>query len=226
VQPQLSIIVPVYNEEATLPAIMQAIADACKDAQVIYVDDGSRDGSLTLLHARKRPQDVVLSKQNGGKGSAIRLGLAHASAEYTVIQDADLEYDPKEIELLLKTAQAHGNCAVFGSRFLRKNPNIYKRFLLGNKFMTGCLNVLFHAHLTDSYTCYKLLPTSTFQALALVSNGFELEAEIAGKALKSGMEIIEVPISYRPRSIAEGKKIGWRDVLRGLRMMLHVRFGT
>lgn len=224
---ELSIIVPVYNEAATLRTIMQSVVAACSDAEIIYVDDGSTDDSLTILHAHARPTDSVLTKENGGKGSAIRMGLAQASSTYTVIQDADIEYDPREIHLLLDAARAHPGCGVFGSRFFQgKTPHIYRRFLLGNKTLTGFLNLLFGSSLTDSYTCYKLLPTDVFRALALTSNGFELEAEIAAKCLKRGIFIHEVPISYRPRTIEQGKKIGWRDAIKGLLMMVKVKAGS
>ena len=221
----LTIIVPVYNEGRTLKDIMQAITHACSEAQIVYVDDGSTDSSLSILRACARENDTVLTKQNGGKGSAIILGLTKAEGQYTVIQDADLEYDPREIPILLAAAAAHPGIAVFGSRFLMPNPNIYKRFLLGNKILTAMMNVLFWSHLTDSYTCYKLLPTKDFLSLHLRSRGFELEAEICARCLMSGIPIREVPISYRPRTIAEGKKINWKDGCRGLLMMLRIRCG-
>lgn len=219
----LSVLVPVYNEEPTLPTIMRALQAACPDAQVIYIDDGSADRSFEILQRLARPTDLVLQGTHGGKGSAIRLGLTHALGRFTVIQDADLEFDPHEIGLLVHAAKNYPACAVFGSRFLKDNPNIYPLNLLGNKTLTWILNALFGSHLTDSYTCYKLLPTTLFQSLGLHSNGFELEAEIAAKCLKRGTEIVEVPISYRPRSIEEGKKINWKDAFRGIRMMVKVR---
>ena len=223
-QHELSIIVPVYNEAATVASIMDAITHSCPDAQIIYVDDGSSDDSLAILHAHARPTDIVLTKSNGGKGSAIRLGLAQANGTYTVIQDADLEYDPREIHLLLDAAREHPGSAIFGSRFFQgKTPHIYWRFLFGNKTLTGFLNLLFGSSLTDSYTCYKLLPTDVFRGLHLTSNGFELEAEIAAKCLKRGIGIHEVPISYRPRTIEQGKKIGWKDAIKGLLMMVKVK---
>lgn len=222
--PELSILVPVYNEEATIKTVMQSITASCPDAKIIYIDDGSSDNSLAILRAHAQPTDSVLTKKNGGKGSAIRMGLSYASGTYTVIQDADLEYDPREIHLLLDTARANPGSAIFGSRFFQgKTPHIYWRFLIGNKTLTGFLNLLFGSSLTDSYTCYKLLPTHVFRALALTSNGFELEAEIAAKCLKRGIRVHEVPISYRPRTIEQGKKIGWRDAVKGLLMMIKVR---
>jgi len=223
-QPTLSIIVPVYNEGKTVSEIMDALGRIWPDAQLIYVDDGSKDDSLAVLRAHARPTDTVLTKVNGGKGSAIRMGLEKAEGAYTVIQDADLEYDPADIRLLLEEAQTHPGAVIFGSRFLRPNPNIYKRFLMGNKAMTLTLNVLFFSRITDSYTCYKLLPTDLFRSLGLVSRGFELEAEIAAKTLLKGVKIREVPISYKPRTIEEGKKIRFSDATKGVRTMLRIRF--
>lgn len=221
--PQLSILVPVYNEERTLPTVMPAIAAACPDAEIVYVDDGSADRSLDLLRTLARPKDRVIAATHGGKGAATRRGLEEASGSYTVIQDADLEYNPKEILTLLSEAQSHPGSAVFGSRFLRENPNLYKRFLIGNKVLTGVMNLLFSAHLTDGYTCYKMLPTATLRALHLTARGFELEAEICARCLRTGIPIREIPISYRPRSIEEGKKIRCLDAWKGLLMMIRVR---
>jgi len=221
---KLSVVIPVYNEERTLPGIMKEIAAACPEAQIIYIDDGSTDRSLAILRNEKRPQDLVVTKPNGGKGSAIREGLKHAEGQFTVIQDADLEYDPREIGALVKEAEKNPGSGVLGSRFLKPNPNIYRRYLLGNKFLTALINVLFGAHLTDSYTCYKLLPTELFRSLQITASGFELEAEICARCLRSGISLHEIPISYRPRSIEEGKKITWKDGLQAIWTILRLRF--
>lgn len=223
-RPTLSIIVPAYNEGRTVATIMDALAATWPDAQLIYVDDGSKDDTLEVLNAHARPNDLVLTKPNGGKGSAIRAGLEKAEGSYTVIQDADLEYDPADIRPLLDDALAHPGTVVFGSRFLRPNPNIYKRFLLGNKAMTLALNLLFFSRVTDSYTCYKLLPTDLFRSLELTARGFELEAEICAKTLRKGVQIREVPVSYEPRTIKEGKKIRFSDATKGVKTMLRIRF--
>lgn len=220
----LTVIVPVYNEERTLVSIMTRLWEVLPDAQIIYVDDGSKDRSLATLRSYARPNDVVLTKENGGKGSAIRMGLEHAKGRFTVIQDADLEYEPAEIHTLLAEAKQHPQSMIVGSRFLRKNPNLYKRFLMGNKVVTAWLNILYGAHMTDSYTCYKLLPTELFQSLHLVSRGFELEAEICCKCLRKKIEIRELPISYMPRSIEEGKKIRFSDAWKAITTMWKLRW--
>lgn len=224
--PRLTIIVPVYNEERTLEAIVPRIFAACDNAtEVIFVNDGSKDHSLEILRRLARPQDQVIEKPNGGKGDAIRTGLSYVHAPYVVIQDADMEYDPAEIRSLLATALAFPGSAVFGSRFLKFNPCLYRRFLWGNKVLSAILSLLFFKRVTDSYTCYKLLPTDVFRSFGLRSTGFEMEAEISAKCLKRGIPIIEVPISYHPRTLEEGKKICFRDAWKGMLMMLKVRLG-
>src|SRR3989344_610954 len=129
-EPLLTIIVPVYNEERTIGEMMRRIVAANPEAEILYVNDGSKDGSLAILRKNARPQDLVLTKENGGKGSAIRFAIPRAKGKFIVIQDADLEYDPKEIRALLSEAEKHPESAVFGSRFLTPNPNLYKRYLL------------------------------------------------------------------------------------------------
>lgn len=222
--PILSVIVPAFNESETIVDIMQAIQEHCPQAQHIYVDDGSLDDTLSRIRAHARPQDTVLTQENSGKGSAIRTGLQHSEGQYTVIQDADTEYHPIQIGRLLEAALSHPGHAVFGSRFLSWNPSTHWRFRAGNIMLTGIANLLFGSRITDSYTCYKLLPTPLFCALHLTSQGFELEAEITGKCLRNNIPIIEVPIVYKPRSVAEGKKIRWHDAYKGLQMFWQERW--
>ena len=222
--PNLTILVPVYNEQRTLAEVMRLVTAALPESQIVYVDDGSKDDSLSILRAYARPQDLVITKPNGGKGSAIRAGLEKAAGKFCVIQDADMEYDPKEILTLLADAEAHPGTAVFGSRFLQPNPNVYPLYLLGNKALTTILNVLFGGRLTDSYTCYKLFPTAMMKTLPLTARGFELEAELSAWPLRRGIVIRECAITYKPRTFEEGKKINWKDAVRGIRTMLRIRF--
>jgi glycosyltransferase involved in cell wall biosynthesis len=221
--PRLSVLVPVYNEQATIVQVMTALTKVLPNAEIVYVDDGSKDESLALMKANARPQDKVLTQGNGGKGSAIRYGIQNISGDWCVIQDADLEYDPAEINVLVAHAETHPTDIVFGSRFLRPNPNIYPLYLMGNKVLTGIVNILFGGHLTDSYTCYKLFPTDVLRSLPLSANGFELEAELTAYPLKMGKNIVELPISYHPRTFAEGKKINGKDAVRGILTMLRIR---
>jgi glycosyltransferase involved in cell wall biosynthesis len=167
---------------------------------------------------------IFRAKENGGKGSAIRLGMNHATRPFTVIQDADLEYSPSELKGLLSYAETHSGEIVFGSRFLKPNPNLYKRYLLGNKIMTLCVNILFGSHLTDSYTCYKLFPTEILKSIPLTARGFELEAELCAYPLKRKIKIHELPITYNPRSLAEGKKIRFKDAWKGIITLLKIRW--
>lgn len=222
--PRLSVLVPVYNESATIVRVMDALTLTLPDAEIIYVNDGSKDDSLALLRAHARKQDIVLTKENGGKGSAIRLGISEAKGGYCVIQDADLEYDPREILTLLDVAVKNSTRVVFGSRFLKPNPNLYPLYLLGNKAITMIANILFFVKLTDSYTCYKLFPTSLLKKFPLRARGFELEAELTAYPLRFGATIIECPISYQPRTFEEGKKINWRDAVKGALTFLRIRF--
>ncbi len=225
--PILSIIVPVYNEARTLATIIRALhAIFSEETELIFVNDGSTDDSLAILQREARPQDLILTKENGGKGSAVRMGISRATAPFTVIQDADLEYDPREILTLLAFAKANPQTIVFGSRFLKKNPNIYKRNYIGNRFITLILDILFLGALTDSYTCFKLFPTDVLQSLPLRARGFELEAELSAWPLKRGIDIHELPISYQPRRIEEGKKIRAKDAWKGILTMIRIRFAA
>jgi glycosyltransferase involved in cell wall biosynthesis len=219
----LSILVPVYNEERTLERVMASLGEVLPDSQIVYVDDGSSDRSLEILRAHARPNDLVLTKENGGKGSAIRMAIKHATGTFAVIQDADLEYDPREIRDLLAYAESHPGTIIFGSRFLKRNPNLYSLYLLGNKTLTWFINFLFWSHLTDSYTCMKLFPTEILKSLPLRARHFELEVELCAYPLKRGVAIHELPISYRPRTFAEGKKIGWKDAVKGMWTAVRIR---
>jgi len=192
------------------------------------VNDGSTDKTPQILkkikssYARKNPKLKVLThKNNLGKGAAIRTGLRQATGDFVIIQDADLEYNPKEYTKLLR--KVSDKVAVYGSRLKNKNPHAYARTYLGNVLITAFCNVLFGTHLTDIYTCYKVLPINVAKNLDISSSGFEVEAEITAKLLKQKVRITEVPISYAPRKYEEGKKIKAKDALIGALTLLKIR---
>lgn len=228
---RVSVLVPVYNELATLPEILRRLVATDFPKEVICIDDGSTDGSRQFLEQLQKqgwealPQvqlkninelKVVYQPRNTGKGAALRRGIDEASGDIITIQDADLEYDPLDYRGLLDVARRDNARAVFGSRFLRPNPNLYRRFLWGNRLITAWINGLTGARYTDTYTCYKLIETDLFRGLALEARGFEMEAEICVKLAARGVFPTEVPIHYKPRRVEEGKKIGWRDFFKGV----------
>lgn len=226
---KLSIIIPVYNERKTIEEVLEKVSTLPVEKEIIVVDDGSKDGTRELLQKISSegsyPEVSILFHEiNKGKGSAIRTALKYVKGEIICIQDADLEYEPIEFLQLLKGFEDSSVDAVYGSRFLKENPVIYKTFLWGNKFLTFLINLLFGANFSDSYTCYKLIKRDIIKKLNLKSNRFEIEGEISIKLAKNKCKIIEFPISYRPRKIKEGKKIGLKDALRGIFTILKFKF--
>jgi dolichol-phosphate mannosyltransferase len=215
-EPEISFLVPAYNEEKNIADILTRLSALPLSKEIIVVDDGSTDSTRSKLSAVPSAETLVLfHERNAGKGAAIRTALSHARGRTVAVQDADGEYDPAEYPVLLKTLREHGLRAVYGSRFLTKNPTLYRRYLLGNKIMTGWLNFLCGGNYTDTYTCYKLLERPLMRELDIRSRGFEMEAEISVKLAARGVSVRECPIHYRPRSLEEGKKIGWRDAVKG-----------
>lgn len=218
----LSIIIPVYNEARTVAEAVRRAYGAPLPAgcarELVVVDDGSTDDTPFVLEGLKKEMDFCLlaHRENRGKGAAIRTALSRAKGELVVIQDADLEYDPREISALL-SALREGVAAVYGARGVRKYPKRGLHFVAGAKLLTWLANLLFRARLTDLYTGYKLFRMEAISALPLRADGFEFEAEVSCELLKRGYRIVEVPLArYSPRSVAEGKKISWRDAWRGL----------
>lgn len=211
-QKELSVIVPIYNEEQTVVTLMQKLVSAVPDAEIIYVNDGSTDQSLELVRQHARPEDKVLTKENGGKGSAVCHGLMQATCEYTIIQDADLEYEPTDINRLLKAAHEGGYDAVLGSRRLQGQKRHYAKlkYYIGGVLLNAIFNLLNAGDLTDMNTCYKLVRTSILQSFPLRESGFGLDAEIVSHLARRKITIHEISIAYTPRTAKEGKKItGW-----------------
>ena len=224
----LSIIVPFFNEERTIEALITKLQAAVPNAQIIYISDGSTDASLALVRSRVRSQDCVITKKNGGKGSAVRMGLKHATGEYTVIQDADLEYDPADIAKLCAFAKENHVDAVIGSRVLQKQERAFDTwwYYAGGVFCTWFYNLLYRQRLTDMHSCYKLVRTKLLQSLPLQQNGFGLDTEIVVRLTLRGDSIQECGISYNPRSREEGKSIQWWDGIHCLWLLLSMRVAS
>jgi len=214
----LSVLIPVYNEAATITQIVeQVIAVALEGVtkQIVIVDDGSTDGTRQILDdlAGRWPDliTVALHEENRGKGAAIQTALAHATGDVVITQDADLEYDPQDYAALLAPFQDPDVQVVYGSRNMQANPRSSWSFYWGGRLVSMVANILYNSHISDEPTGYKLFRTDLLRSLNLESTGFEFCPEATGKILRRGIEIHEVPITYRPRSFEEGKKINWRD---------------
>jgi glycosyltransferase involved in cell wall biosynthesis len=222
---KVSIIIPVYNEAATIREVLARVRSSPIDKEIIVVDDGSTDGTRDLLQEEHAPDThVVLHPRNQGKGMAIRTGLKHARGEYVLIQDADLEYDPADYELLLRPILRGKATIVYGSRFLGEHKAMLFWHSVGNRLLTLLTNILYDSTLTDMETCYKLFPSELIQRIPLRAQRFDFEPEITAKVLKRGYRIYEVPISYAGRELHEGKKISWRDGFPALMALIKYRF--
>ena len=219
VRPCLSVVIPCYNEEATIEALINLVLDSPWVAEIIVVDDGSKDRSCEILATVNDPKvRVVLHDVNKGKGAALRTGFQHATSEFVIVQDADLEYDPSEYPLVLEPLLDDRADVVFGSRFLSGRPHrvLYFWHSLGNKFLTLMSNMFTDLNLTDMETCYKCFRREVIQSITIEEDRFGFEPEITAKLAKSRVRIYEVGISYSGRTYDEGKKIGWRDGVRAV----------
>lgn len=224
----LSIIIPVFNEKETLEEVLNRVSAAPVfnyRKEIIVVDDGSTDGTRELLERLKGKFNFVYLRHpaNFGKGRAIRTGLEKVSGQLVLIQDADLEYNPLNYQDLLKIFEKN-NSIIYGSRNIAPKKRGYFHYVLGVWFLTALVNLLFGSKLTDVYTCYKLFPADLIKLVPLKSNGFEFEAEITAKLLGRGYQIREVAVDYNPRRFKEGKKIRFKDGLKGIWTILRCRF--
>lgn len=224
---KLSVLIPVYNEKNTIEKIVQVIRAVPVEKEIILVDDGSSDGTREIirrLFSNQSDVKVIFHEANAGKGRAIQTGIAAASGDTVIIQDADLEYDPKDYPRLLRAMEENRVNVVYGSRFLGgvKVTAWWHRSV--NYFLTLLTNVLYGSRLTDMETCYKLIKTGTLRDITIESSGFEIEAELSAKLLKMKERILEVPISYKGRSYHQGKKIGWRDGVQAIFTLFYYRF--
>jgi len=216
---RLSVLIPVYNEAATVTAALERVLGVhypC-DVEVVVVDDGSTDGTVALLDALDDPRArLVRHPTNRGKGAAIRTAAAAATGDYLIICDADLEYAPEEIPRLLAPVLAGEATVVYGTRSFGSSTAFSFWYVLGNKAVTMYANIAFDCWISDLETCFKLLPLGLYRELDVKSAGFGMEAEITGKLLRRGIRPYEVPISYRARTREEGKKLTWKDGVEAL----------
>jgi len=220
---KLSVLIPVYNEAATIEALVDRVRAIPLPVEVIAVDDASDDGSQEVLDRLQRARKLdhlQRHPKNRGKGAAIRSGIARATGDVIVIQDADLEYDPAELPALMKPILEGRADAVFGSRF-QGGPHrvLYFWHAVGNRFLTLLSNMFTNVNLTDMETCYKLVRADLLKRLPLTADRFGFEVELTARLAQAGARIWELPISYSGRTYAEGKKITWRD---GLAAVVHV----
>ncbi|MFM7126198.1 MAG: glycosyltransferase family 2 protein [Actinomycetota bacterium] len=215
----LSVVIPCFNEERTIRTLIDQVLRSSVVAEVVVVDDGSTDGSRTELAGLDDPRvRVILHERNQGKGAALRTGFAHATADFVVVQDADLEYDPAEYPVLLEPLLDDRADVVFGSRFLSGRPHrvLYFWHSMGNKFLTLLSNMFTDLNLTDMETCYKCFKREVIQSIEIEENRFGFEPEITAKLAAAKFRIFEVGISYSGRTYDEGKKINWKDGVRAV----------
>jgi len=243
----LSIIIPAYNEEPTIRQLLQKVVDARLDPkkaskQIIIIDDGSKDKTASLvsrfIKANPKANMKLIRKPNGGKGSAIRVGIQHATGDIIIIQDADLEYDPEDYAGLIEPILRGRAKVVYGSRYYLPEQRMevwskhkrqhggasYLSFVLGGRLITWATNILYGTKLTDEPTCYKVFDADVLKRIKLNCTGFEFCPEVTAKVIKQGLRIVEMPIAFYPRTVTEGKKIKWTDGFEGIWTLIRYRF--
>lgn len=222
---RLSVVIPIYNEKETIHQILQRVVTAPVNVhEVILVDDCSTDGTRELLEEgyQESPFTLIRHEVNQGKGAALRSGFARASGDIVIVQDADLEYDPREYPALLGPILSGVADVVFGSRFQGGGPHrvVFYRHMLGNKFLTTLSNLLTNLNLTDMECCYKVFRREVLEQIRIEEDRFGVEPELTAKAAKLGVRCYEVGVSYYGRTYHEGKKIGWKDGVRAIYAIL------
>jgi glycosyltransferase involved in cell wall biosynthesis len=224
---KISFLIPVYNEATTIAELIERVSALPFEKQLIVIDDGSTDGTAAILDriTAERTDIHLVRQRNRGKGAALRAGIPHITGAITVIQDADLEYDPAEVPALIEPIQLGQADVVYGSRLSGGKPQRAYLFchLVGNRFLSAVTGVLYNTTLTDMETGYKAFRTDVLQSLDLRENDFAIEPEITAKICKRRLRIYELPISYYGRTYDEGKKITWRDGFRALWVLVRIR---
>jgi glycosyltransferase involved in cell wall biosynthesis len=224
---KVSFLIPVYNEHRTIAELIERVSALPFEKELIVVDDGSTDGTSAILDeiASGRDDIHLVRQANRGKGAALRAGIPFITGEIAVVQDADLEYDPAEVPMLIEPIQAGHADVVYGSRLSGGRPQRAYLFwhMAGNKFLSLVTGLLYNTTLTDMETGYKAFRTDVLRSLDLRQNDFAIEPEITAKICKLRLRIYELPISYYGRTYAEGKKITWRDGLKALAVLVRIR---
>jgi dolichol-phosphate mannosyltransferase len=230
---KLSVIIPVFNEKGTISELLGKVKSVDVEKEIVIVDDGSTDGTRGILEAvagcrmpdaGKNEIKIIYHEKNQGKGVAIRTGLKNITGDIVIIQDADLEYDPQDYPKLIEPILSGKAKAVYGSRILGKGRRSYWSFYIGGKFLSFLTNLLYDAKITDEPTCYKVFQADVIKNINLKCSRFEFCPEVTAKLRKKGYKIYEVPISYEPRSLEEGKKINWKDGFEAIWTLIKYKF--
>src|SRR3989344_972813 len=228
---KLSIVIPVYNEASSVLEVLRSLEKLPIDKEIIVVDDGSTDGSRDILekYQKSNPDSkVILMPRNGGKGTALREGFKQVSGDYTVVQDADFEYDPKDLVSMLKFAEENNADVVYGNRFAQKRLYAgmdWKNFLGNNIILPLAASLLYGQYIPDEATCYKMFKTSVLKSIPLVCKRFEFCPEVTAKVRKKGYRIYNIPIKYMPRTTNAGKKLNaLKDGIEAISTLLRFRF--